>query len=299
MATPTTPVRQPGDPIPPPPEPRYPWRVAVTMFGLVALILLVAWLGFQAVRGPQTSGQIPTAPTATAYALAFQATVSAADTAEPRPTPPPTAQPTVAPTRAPTAALAPAAALVATPQVATTVPNAALVRPTTTTTDIGATTSTPAASVTQLAAQSATASPVPTLDPELASEVSAAYARYWQVLADADWSNDPSTLDQVAAGEELLRLRSSIVEDQAHGRATRIRVQHSFLVTSVRDGQAEVDDHIQDLSVYVDPNTHEPLPGEVEPSSAEAAPTTDATFQLQLLDDTWKVISAARIGGGS
>src|SRR6266536_1392096 len=64
----------------------------------------VVWLGFQAVRGPATSGQFPTAPTATAYARAFQATVSAADTAEPRPTPPPTPQPTVAPTTVPTSA---------------------------------------------------------------------------------------------------------------------------------------------------------------------------------------------------
>src|SRR4051794_22491993 len=102
MATPSTPIRLPGDPIPPPSEPRYPWRVAVTMFGLVALVLLVVWLGFQAVKGPATSGQFPTAPTATAYALAFQATVSAADTAEPRATPVPTTQPTVAPTPAPT-----------------------------------------------------------------------------------------------------------------------------------------------------------------------------------------------------
>ena len=295
MATPTTPVRQPGDPIPPPPEPRYPWRVGITMFGLVALVLLVVWLGFQAVRGPQTSGQFPTAPTATAYALVFRATVSAADTAEPRPTRAPTAQPTVAPTAASALTVAPAA----TASIATTVAAPALVKPTTTTPDIGAMTSTPATSVTQVAAQSATASPVPALDPELASEVSAAYARYWQVLADADWSNDSSTLDQVAAGGQLDTLRNNILEDQSLNRATRVRVQHSYSVVSAQDDQAQVQDHIQDLSVYVDPSTHEPLPGEVEPSTAEAAPTTDATFQLQLLDGTWKVVSATRIGGDS
>jgi hypothetical protein len=299
MTTPTTPVRLPGDPIPPPPEPRYPWRVAVTMFGLVALVLLVVWLGFQAIRSPETSGQFPAAPTATEYARAFQATVSAADTAEPRSTRPPTPQPTAAPTRAPTAVSATAAAPAATPQVATTVPAPALVRPPTTTSGIGATTSTPAVSVTQVAARSATGSPVPTVDPELASQVSSAYARYWQVLADADWSNDPSALDQVAAGEQLATLRNNISEDQSLNRATRVRVQHSYSVVSAHDDQAQVEDHIQDLSVYVDPITHEPLPGEVEPSSAEAAPTTDATFQLQLLDGTWKVVSATRTGGGS
>ena len=48
MTTPTTPVRLPGDPIPPPPEPRFPWRVGVAMLGLVVLVLVVVWLGFQA-----------------------------------------------------------------------------------------------------------------------------------------------------------------------------------------------------------------------------------------------------------
>jgi len=140
---------------------------------------------------------------------------------------------------------------------------------------------------------------IPTVDPGLAGEVSAAYARYWQVLADADWSNDPSALDQVAAGEQLATLRNNISEDQSQNRATRVRVQHNYAVVWAHDNEAQVEDHIQDLSVYVDPSTHEPVSGEVEPSSAEAAPITDATFQLQLLDGTWKVINASRVGGGS
>ncbi len=307
MSTPTTPVRLPGDPIPPPPEPRYPWRVAVTMLGLVVLVLVVVWLGFQAVRGPETRGQFPTAPTATAYARAFQATVSAADTAEPRPTPPPpTARAgvalTAAPTRAPIAASAPAAAPAATPQVATTVPAQALVQPVATSASAATSAPTPAPAQTPAATSDGppiAATVIPTVDPGLAGEVSAAYARYWQVLADADWSNDPSALDQVAAGEQLATLRNNISEDQSLNRATRVRVQHNYAVVWAHDNEAQVEDHIQDLSVYVDPSTHEPLPGEVEPSSAEAAPITDATFQLQLLDGTWKVINASRIGGGS
>src|SRR2546425_12220334 len=83
MTTPT-PTRLPGEPIPPPPEPRYPWRVGLTMAGLAVLVIAVVWLAFRVVRGPETSGQFPTAPTATAYARSFEATVAAADTAQPR-----------------------------------------------------------------------------------------------------------------------------------------------------------------------------------------------------------------------
>jgi hypothetical protein len=314
MTTPT-PTRLPGDPIPPPPQPRYPWRVGVTMLGLVVLVLVVVWLAFQALKGPPTAGQFPSPATATAIERNFEATVSAADTAQPRPTTRPTTQPatqpTAAPTRAPTALAAPVAAPEATPQIATTVPRTA---DQVATTQVAAATSapTPAAAAASQAepartatvapagtTDSATETPAPTVAPELAAEVSAAYARYWQVLADADYSNDPSALEQVAAGEQLATLQNNIAEDQSLGRATRVRVQHSFAVASVHDNQAEVDDHLQDLSVFVDPNTHNPLAGEVEPSSVDAAPAFDAIFQLQLLDGTWKVTSAARVRSGS
>src|SRR5438552_15950044 len=98
------------------------------MLGLVVLVLVVVWLAFQVLKGPQTAGEFPSAPTATAYARSFQATVAAADTAEPRPTrqltPQAAAQPTAVtsagpPTALPAAAAAPAATLV----VATTVPS--------------------------------------------------------------------------------------------------------------------------------------------------------------------------------
>jgi hypothetical protein len=146
-------------------------------------------------------------------------------------------------------------------------------------------------------AESATETTAATVTPELAAEVSTAYALYWQVLADADYLNDPSSLDQVAAGEQLDTLRKDIAEDQSQGRATRVRVQHSFLVASVHGDRAEVDDHLQDLSIFVDPTSHDPLPGEVEPTSVDSAPTFDAKFQLQLIDGTWKVTSAARVEG--
>lgn len=308
----TTPTQAPTPT--PPSEPPYPWRVGLALV-LAALLLGGVFYGAtQLVKTSATSGQGGVGPTETAIAQAV-GTAAAAPTRTPAPqatttpqaaptpvptTPPvatqaPAAQPTAAaPTGASTALSAPAAVPAATPHVTTIAPAPALVQPATRTTPDPAT-----SAPIPTAAQSATATPVSTVDPELAAEVSAAYARYWQVLADADWSNDPSALDQVAAGEQLVTLRNNIAEDQSLGRATRVRVQLNYVVVSAHGDQAQVNDHIQDLSVYVDPSTHERLPGEVEPSSADTAPTTDAAFQLQLLDGTWKVIRAAQGGGGS
>jgi len=196
MSTPTSPVRLPGDPIPPPPEPRYPWRVAATMVGLVALVLLVVWLGFQAVKGPETSGQFPTAPTATAYALAFQATVSAIDTAEPRPTRPPTPQPTVAPTqaraanRASTTAPAPNTVGTGVPadtagarstSVTAAVAGQAIPQPTPASEGAGADQVQPSRTATVDASnQRASETPVPPVSSEMQQLVGAAYTEYWQ-----------------------------------------------------------------------------------------------------------------------
>jgi len=319
------PTRLPGDPIPPPPQP-YPWKVGVSMVGLVVLVVAVVWLAFQALKGPPTAGEFPSPATATAIAQAFLATVSAADTAQPRPsatprpaTPRPAVQPTPAPTgaSAPTHGPAPQAIPASTTQPATTEPPAAAATMASTPAVVGAATSVPtlanppqsgdaqslpartATGVAVGAGDSTVPTPWPTVAPELEGQVSAAYARYWQVLADAFYLDDPSALDQVADGEQLVALRKNIEEDQAAGRATRVRVQHNFIVASAHDDQAEVDDQLQDSSVFINPTTHEPLASEVEPSSAEAAPNFDSKFQLQLLDGTWKVVRAARIGSAS
>jgi hypothetical protein len=307
MTTPTTPVRLPGDPIPPPPEPRYPWRVAVTMFGLVALVLLVVWLGFQAVRGPQTSGQFPTAPTATEYARAFQATVSAADTTEPRATLPPTPQPTAAPTRAPTAVSAPAAAPGATPQVATTVPSSIgaqtgikVPTPSSAQTPEAASQLEPVRTVTSATAGSggaASPTPWPTVAPELEAAVSSAYTHYWQVTSDAFLSLDPTALSQVAVGPELSRLQKHIEDERSAGHATQVKIQHSFFVLAANDHQAQVADNYHDFSIWVDPDTHEPLPGQSEPSSIETAPEFKLIYDLQIVDGTWKVTDGVQVVG--
>ena len=313
MTTPT-PTRLPGDPIPPPPQPRYPWRVGVTMLGLVVLVLVVVWLAFQALKGPPTAGQFPSPATATAIERNFEATVSAADTAQPRPTTRPTTQPatqpTAAPTRAPTALSAPVAATEATPQIATTVPRTA---DQVATTQVAAATSapTPAAAAASQAepartatvapagdARSATETPAPTVAPDVEQAISDAYlSNYWQAKADALYSLDPTPLQQVAAGPELTRLEQRIQDDKAQGRATLVKTQHTFAVSWAQDGEAQVVDRYADMSIWVDATTHAPLPGQVEPSP-DSAPIHKVVDNLQFIDGTWKVTDGAEVVDG-
>ncbi len=275
------------------------------MFGLIALVLLVVWLGFQAVRGPVTSGQFPTAPTATAYARAFQATVSAADTTEPRatlpPTPQPTVAPTAAPTRAPTAVSAPAAASAATPQVATTVPAPALVRPPTTpavaTTSAAMPAPTQAPTTTSAGASAVIATPWPTAAPDVEAALSDAYTQYWQVRSDAFLSLDTTPLSQVAAGPDLARLQKYIEDEQAAGRATQVKIQHTFAVSWAHDGRAQIVDRYADMSIWVDATTHEPLPGQTEPT-VDNAPVHKVVDDLQLIDGVWKVTDSVEVVDG-
>jgi len=133
--------------------------------------------------------------------------------------------------------------------------------------------------------------------PELEAAVSGAYTQYWQVTSDAFLSLDATALSQVAAGPQLLRLQKHIEDEQAAGHATQVKIEHSFFVVSASDNQAQVADDYRDLSILVDPSTHEPLPGQSEPASVDAAPEHKLVADLQLLDGTWKVVDGAELVG--
>jgi hypothetical protein len=270
--------------------------------GLVVLVLLVVWLAFQALRGPETSGQFPTAPTATAYAVAFQATVAAAETAQPsatrQPTPQTAAQPTaVAPTRATTAVAPSTAAPAVTSQVATTVPAPVpTLGPTQAPSGAGPAEPVRTATVSSVGAdRPSTATVVPTVPPDVEQEIADAYLnKYWQAKADAFYLLDPAPLEAVAAGPELDRLRQRIEDDKAQGRATLVKTQHTFAVSWARDGEAEVVDRYADMSIWVDATTKEPLPGQVEPP-IDSAPIHKVVDKLQFIDGTWKVTDGVEI----
>jgi hypothetical protein len=135
---------------------------------------------------------------------------------------------------------------------------------------------------------------MPTVPPELASEVSGAYLRYFQVTADAFLDLDATSLPDVAVDGELTALQQNIVDFRSQGRALMTNVQHNFTVVSVDGDVAQVTDQYRDSSVYVDPTTHEPLPGEVAPSSPENAPLVRVVYRLEHVDGTWKVAGGTK-----
>jgi hypothetical protein len=131
-------------------------------------------------------------------------------------------------------------------------------------------------------------SPLPTVPPELRSEVEAAYTQYWDARAQAVWTLDPSPLDAVATGDELLALRNDVEQLRTEGHAIKAEVQHQYTVVAVDGDQAQVADRLRDFSIYVDASTKEPLPGQVRPDEA-SAPLSTSLYFLRRVDDAWKV----------
>ena len=184
----------------------------------------------------------------------------------------PTAQPALAPTAVPTVVAAVAPTVVPTAAPATSTPVSA-----------------PA-----VAAATVVPTAAPTVSPELAAEVSQAYLRFFQVRADALYSNDESQLDQIAAGDALAGLRTAIEQNREAGRAIRIDVAHNYKVVAATDESADVADDYRDSSVYIDPDTKQLLPGEVVPASAADAPEVKVVYHLQQMAGVWKVVSGER-----
>jgi hypothetical protein len=99
---------------------------------------------------------------------------------------------------------------------------------------------------------------------------------------------DPTGLDQVAAGDELSALNKDISDLSGQGKALRTDVEHHMSVLTVFDDKALVSDRIRDSSVFVSPDTLQPLTGQPSP---DQAPETTIVYELALLDGTWKVIN--------
>jgi hypothetical protein len=129
---------------------------------------------------------------------------------------------------------------------------------------------------------------LPTVAPELRRQIETAYTQYWDARAQAASTLDPKPLDDVAMGDELLALRHDVAQLRADGRAIKVEVQHQFTVLRVDGDQAQVLDRLRDFSIYVDPTSRQPLPGEVRPDEANAPRLTSLYF-LRNADGTWKV----------
>jgi hypothetical protein len=128
-----------------------------------------------------------------------------------------------------------------------------------------------------------------------AKEVADAYLHYFEVSAQALYQLDPEQLDEVTAGAELAALRKNIEENQSAGRAVRTSVQHYCVVLSVDGDNARVGDAYRDSSIYVDPSTHLPLPGEKEPDSPSVAPEFTVFYWLDRIEGVWKVVDSGKV----
>ena len=130
--------------------------------------------------------------------------------------------------------------------------------------------------------------PGPTVPPELAQEVGAAYRQYWEVTAEAFSTNDESRLNEVAIDPLLSFLKNAIDANQRAGRTILINVEHHAVVYFVQDDEAAVVDVYRDSSIYIDPTTHEPLPGQAAPATPSDAPEVKRVWRLRNVEGTWK-----------
>ena len=147
------------------------------------------------------------------------------------------------------------------------------------------------ASPTATAASAAVApspSPVTAVDPQLAREIGAAYERYWAARAGSLLSLDTSSLGEVMGGDELAGVTRVIEQLRSEGRAIKTDVTLHYTVVHATGDEAEVYDEYTSRSVYVHPDTKEPLGPEREPS------TLKVTHFMQKVGGTWKVVGEQR-----
>jgi len=120
--------------------------------------------------------------------------------------------------------------------------------------------------------------------PALQYEISEAYARYWDVTAEAFWSRDDSQLSSVMADNELAGALKTINDLRAEGRAGATLVTHNAVIVKATQDEAQVFDNIADRSFYVDPVTKQPLGVPSEPKQLIGF------YFLQKRDGVWKVV---------
>ncbi|HZS01044.1 MAG TPA: hypothetical protein VFE37_20160 [Chloroflexota bacterium] len=120
-------------------------------------------------------------------------------------------------------------------------------------------------------------------DPRLVQEIEDAYRRYWEVYSAALFNLDTSRLAEVAADDELRRLREEIEDFRRRNRAVRAVVTHDYLVVDVTATEATIYDEIRDSSFLIDPVTKNP------PQAPDPRHLVKDIFHLKKVDGTWKV----------
>jgi hypothetical protein len=127
--------------------------------------------------------------------------------------------------------------------------------------------------------------------PDVQADVAQAFLHYFDVRGQALLNLDPSQLPDVAAEDALAGLQREIEDDRAAGHAFAQDYRIEYRLVAVEGDEVVVAARIHDSSIWVDPETHDPLPGQVKPSSPDQAPMELTEWHLKQLDGTWKVVS--------
>lgn len=121
-------------------------------------------------------------------------------------------------------------------------------------------------------------------------QVEAAYLESWDVYADAVYNLelDEAALSKVYAAEHLETKRNEIARRIEEGRASWVRIEHSYTIQLLDPATAIVVDQLVNHQQLIDPHTKAP----VEPDPNERL--TDAVT-LKLTDGIWRVTRKERL----
>lgn len=131
------------------------------------------------------------------------------------------------------------------------------------------------------AAPSTTAAPPTTLSAK--AELLAAYARSWEVYADALRRLDPGRLPSAFAGRALRAAQQEVATQKANNQPVRISVVHRPRVLRVTADEGLVEDNYRNHSVVLDPQTGAPT----EPDPNEVVHQRQS---LKRINGVWKVV---------
>lgn len=123
----------------------------------------------------------------------------------------------------------------------------------------------------------------------LEREIESIYYRYLQVYSDAVLNLDASRLAEVLDGRALQLVTEEVNELKANGTPVKIIEDDRVIAFGrVTDMSATLIDEYTSRSVYVDPNTHQPLPRTGAPTRIRQS------YEFRKISGVWKVVDGTR-----
>ena len=157
----------------------------------------------------------------------------------------------------------------------------------------GSATSQPTATPTIVAVVAPSGTPSPggmrVADSPLEMEIEAAYLKYLQVYSDAVANLDTSHLQEVLDGQALQWVTDEVNDLKAKGRPGKIIEDDRLTsIAFVTETSASVADEYTSRSVFVDPNTKQPLPRTGPPLRVRQS------YDLRKINGVWKIVNGTR-----